>query len=96
MPRLITLDKRQNHLLWWELYNDPLIDRNNDFDANNIRRIIADTNDRHNREAAQHGVNTLTRNASNSLKIPLTDLEKCTLSILFCTVASFSFSTRRL
>ena len=76
MPRLITLDKRQNHLLWWELHNDPLIDRNNDFDANNIRRIIADTNDRHNREAPRHGVTTLSRNASEGLKIPLTNLEQ--------------------
>jgi hypothetical protein len=49
MPRLITLDKRQNHSLWWEIYDDELIDLNNNFDANNIRRIIEDTNDRHNR-----------------------------------------------
>ena len=76
MPRLITLDKRQNHPIWFELYDENLIDLNNNFDANNIRRIIEDTNDRHNREALQHGVNTLTRNASNSLKIPLTNLEQ--------------------
>ena len=75
MPRLITLDKRQNHSLWWEIYDDELIDLNN-FDANNIRRIIEDTNNRHNRESLQHGENTLTRNASNSLKIPLTNLEQ--------------------
>ena len=76
MPRLITLDKRQNHSLWWEIYDDELIDPSNNFDANNIRRIIEDTNDRHNRKAPQHGVNTLTRNASMSLKIPLTNLEQ--------------------
>ena len=76
MPRLITLDKRQNHSLWYELYDDEVIDLNNNFNANNIRGIIEDTNDRHNREAPQHGVNTLTRSASNSLKIPLTDLEQ--------------------
>ena len=76
MPRLITLDKRQNHSLLYELYDDEVIDLNNNFNANNIRRIIEDTNDRHNREARQHGVNTLTRSASNSLKIPLTDLEQ--------------------
>ena len=76
MPRLITLDKRQNHSLWWEIYDDELIDLSNNFDANNIRRIIEDTNDRHNRDAPRHGVNTLTRNASNSLKIPLTNLEQ--------------------
>jgi hypothetical protein len=76
MPRLITLDKRQNHSLWWEIYDDELIDLNNNFDANNIRRIIEDTNDRHNREAPRHGVTTLTRNASNDLKIPLTNLEQ--------------------
>ena len=75
MPRLITLDKRQNHSIWLELYDDELIDLNNNFDANNIRRIIEDTNDRHNREAPRHGVTTLTRNASDSLKIPLTNLE---------------------
>jgi hypothetical protein len=76
MPRLITLDKRQNHSIWFELYDENLIDLNNNFDANNIRRIIEDTNDRHNRAAPQHGVTTLTRNASDGLKIPLTDLEQ--------------------
>jgi hypothetical protein len=76
MPRLITLDKRQNHSIWFELYDENLIDLNNNFDANNIRRIIEDTNDRHNREAHRHGVTTLTRNASEGLKIPLTNLEQ--------------------
>jgi hypothetical protein len=76
MPRLITLDKRQNHSIWFELYDEKLIDLNNNFDANNIRRIIEDTNDRHNREAPRHGVTTLTRNASDGLKIPLTNLEQ--------------------
>ena len=76
MPRLITLDKRQNHSLLYKLYDDEVIDLNNNFNANNIRRIIEDTNDRHNREAPQHGVDTLTRSASNSLKIPLTNLEQ--------------------
>jgi hypothetical protein len=76
MPRLITLDKRQNHSLLYELYDDEVIDLSNNFNANNIRRIIEDTNDRHNREAPQHGVNTLTCSASNSLKIPLTNLEQ--------------------
>jgi hypothetical protein len=76
MPRLITLDKRQNHSIWFELYDEELIDLNNNFDANNIRRIIEDTNDRHNREAPRHGVTTLSRNASEGLKIPLTNLEQ--------------------
>ena len=76
MPRLITLDKRQNHSLWWEIYDDPDIDRDNNFNASNICRIIDDTNDRHNREAPHHGVNTLTRSASMSLNIPLTNLER--------------------
>jgi len=76
MPRLITLDKRQNHSIWFELYDENLIDLNNNFDANNIRRIIEDTNDRHNREAIRHGVTTLTRNASDGLKIPLTNVEQ--------------------
>jgi hypothetical protein len=76
MPRLITLDKRQNHSIWFELYDETLIDLNNNFDANNIRRIIEDTNDRHNREAPRHGVTTLSRNASEGLKIPLTNLEQ--------------------
>ena len=76
MPRLITLDKRQNHSLWWEIYDDELIDLSNNFDASNIRRIIEDTNDRHNRDAPRHGVNTLTRNASMILNIPLTNLER--------------------
>ena len=76
MPRLITLDKRQNHSIWFELYDENLIDLNNNFDANNIRRIIEDTNDRHNREAPRHGVTTLSRNASDGLKIPLTNVEQ--------------------
>ena len=76
MPRLITLDKRQNHSIWFELSDEELIDLNNNFDANNIRRIIEDTNDRHNREAPRHGVTTLTRNASDGLKIPLTNFEQ--------------------
>ena len=74
MPVLATLDRRQANNTTFALTELLEFDPNNDFNKTIIESIVEDTNERHNREAPQHGVTTLVANAYSKLCIATSNL----------------------
>jgi hypothetical protein len=74
LPQMHTLDRRNNLNFYLEATNEPTFDPDGHFDKDVITRIVDDTTDRHNREAPVNNVDTLIKNASNALRIALTNM----------------------
>jgi hypothetical protein len=74
MPQMHTLDRRAHLNFYLEATNEPTFDPDGHFDKDVITRIVDDTTDRHNREAPVNNVDTLTKNASNALRIAITNM----------------------
>ena len=69
-----TLEWRNSLTFYLEATNEPTFDPGGHFDKDLITRIVDDITDRHNREAPVNNVDTLTKNASNALRIAITNM----------------------
>ena len=74
MPQMHTLEWRNSLTFYLEATNEPTFDPDGHFDKDLITRIVDDITDRHNREAPVNNVDTLTKNASNALRIAITNM----------------------